>query len=95
MVRRPAPRPIAAALACVLLWPAVVPPFARAGTLSEAQAVRHTLGHARAPLIQGALAHFECSPYAHYDGGDHVILLGRVLRFSTHPDEDPGASTAA
>jgi flavin reductase (DIM6/NTAB) family NADH-FMN oxidoreductase RutF len=53
------------------------------------QAVRHTLGHARAPLIQGALAHFECSPYAHYDGGDHVILLGRVLRFSTHPDEDP------
>jgi flavin reductase (DIM6/NTAB) family NADH-FMN oxidoreductase RutF len=53
------------------------------------QAVRHTLGRARAPLIQGALAHFECSPYAHYDGGDHVILLGRVLRFSTHPDEDP------
>jgi flavin reductase (DIM6/NTAB) family NADH-FMN oxidoreductase RutF len=53
------------------------------------QAVRHTLGRARAPLIQGALAHFECSPYAYYDGGGHVILLGRVLRFSTQPRRGP------
>lgn len=53
------------------------------------QAVAHSLGHAQAPLIHGALAHFECEPYAHYDGGDHVIFVGRVLRFSTQPEEQP------
>src|SRR5258708_24231917 len=34
-------------------------------------AVEHTLGHYAAPLIAGALAHFECVPYARHDGGDH------------------------
>jgi flavin reductase (DIM6/NTAB) family NADH-FMN oxidoreductase RutF len=31
------------------------------------------------PLIPGALAHFECERYAVYDGGDHLIFVGRVL----------------
>jgi flavin reductase (DIM6/NTAB) family NADH-FMN oxidoreductase RutF len=46
-------------------------------------AVEHSLGHNEAPLIRGALAHFECEPYAHYDGGDHVIFVGKVVRFSS------------
>ena len=33
-----------------------------------------------APLIEGAIAHLECSSEAAYDGGDHHMLLGRVLR---------------
>jgi flavin reductase (DIM6/NTAB) family NADH-FMN oxidoreductase RutF len=53
------------------------------------EAVEHTLGHAEAPLLHGAIAHFECEPYAHHDGGDHVIFLGRVLRFSARDDEEP------
>ena len=44
--------------------------------------VNRTVGHAEAPLITGALAHFECEPHAHYDGGDHVIFLVRVVRHS-------------
>jgi flavin reductase (DIM6/NTAB) family NADH-FMN oxidoreductase RutF len=52
-------------------------------------AVEHTLGHEAAPLIAGALAHFECAPYAHYDGGDHVIFVGRVVRFMAYPDNEP------
>jgi flavin reductase (DIM6/NTAB) family NADH-FMN oxidoreductase RutF len=44
-------------------------------------AVEHTLGHTAAPLIAGALAHFECTPYARYDGGDHVIFVGEVGAF--------------
>lgn len=52
-------------------------------------AVEHRLGHAAAPLIAGALAHFECEPYAQYDGGDHVIFVGRVLRFSAYPTNEP------
>jgi flavin reductase (DIM6/NTAB) family NADH-FMN oxidoreductase RutF len=51
--------------------------------------VEHTLGHMAAPLIAGALAHFECVPYAHYDGGDHVIFVGRVVRFSAYPASEP------
>ena len=51
--------------------------------------VEHTAGHAEAPLLAGAIAHFECEPYAHHDGGDHVIFLGKVLRFASNPSEQP------
>jgi flavin reductase (DIM6/NTAB) family NADH-FMN oxidoreductase RutF len=53
--------------------------FARA--LSDKwSAVKRGVGFAQAPLIAGALAHFECEPYANYDGGDHVIFVVRVVR---------------
>ncbi len=51
--------------------------------------VEHTFGDNAAPLIAGALAHFECGPYAHHDGGDHVIFVGRVERFVAYPQNDP------
>jgi flavin reductase (DIM6/NTAB) family NADH-FMN oxidoreductase RutF len=53
------------------------------------EAVEHTLGHEAAPLLAGALAHFECAPYAQYDGGDHVIFVGRVVKFSAYPANEP------
>lgn len=31
------------------------------------------------PLLQGALATFECQSRSHYDEGDHVIMVGQVL----------------
>ncbi|HUI18149.1 MAG TPA: flavin reductase [Alphaproteobacteria bacterium] len=34
------------------------------------------------PLIEGCAAWFECHNVAQYEGGDHVILLGRVERFA-------------
>jgi flavin reductase (DIM6/NTAB) family NADH-FMN oxidoreductase RutF len=34
------------------------------------------------PALADALAIFECASEAAYDGGDHVILVGRVLRFA-------------
>ncbi len=36
-----------------------------------------------APLLDGAVAVLECAVYAHYDGGDHVILVGRVVATET------------
>jgi len=36
-----------------------------------------------APVIDGSAAVFECSRFAEYPGGDHVIFLGRVDRLST------------
>lgn len=37
--------------------------------------VRHAPGVVLAPVIEDALACFECEPYAQYDGGDHVIFV--------------------
>jgi flavin reductase (DIM6/NTAB) family NADH-FMN oxidoreductase RutF len=44
--------------------------------------IEHRPGFADAPLLAGAIAQFECAPHAQHDGGDHVIVLARVLRFN-------------
>jgi len=41
------------------------------------------------PIIKHALASFECARHAVVDGGDHVILVGRVLRVRFEPRRDP------
>ena len=46
-------------------------------------AVAHSPGFGDAPVIDDVLAHFECGPYAQYDGGDHVIFVCRVHGFAT------------
>ena len=52
--------------------------FARA--LSEKwEGVRFVEGCNGAPLLLDCLASFECRRYAHYDGGDHVIIVGQVI----------------
>jgi len=48
-----------------------------------------TPGYMNAPLLAGAQAYFECAPYATYDGGDHVIFVVRVVRFTTQPQSEP------
>ncbi|CAM3786785.1 flavin reductase family protein [Polaromonas hydrogenivorans] len=35
------------------------------------------------PLLADALAHFECSLAHVYEGGDHLIFVGKVEKFST------------
>ncbi|MGB0438908.1 MAG: flavin reductase family protein [Paracoccaceae bacterium] len=42
--------------------------------------IAHTLSDDGVPLLEGALARFECRQRALYDGGDHVIVLGQVMR---------------
>ncbi len=37
-------------------------------------------GHGGAPLFEGCAARFECRHTAQYDGGDHLICVGEVLR---------------
>lgn len=39
-------------------------------------------GQGATVLLADALAHFECESYARYDGGDHLILVGRVTALS-------------
>ena len=42
-----------------------------------------------APILSGSLASIECAKYAWYDGGDHVIIVGRVRRARFEPRRDP------
>lgn len=37
-----------------------------------------------APLPPGAIVHFECRPYAIYDGGDHDIFICEVTTYRIH-----------
>jgi flavin reductase (DIM6/NTAB) family NADH-FMN oxidoreductase RutF len=41
------------------------------------------------PVIEGTAARFECRKHAVFDGGDHLIFVGRVQRFDFHPECEP------
>lgn len=62
--------------------------FARPSTASFAEAT-YVLGANGCPLFSGALAHLECAKHAELDGGDHVILVGRVEAFHLRHGDDP------
>ncbi|MEU9853599.1 flavin reductase family protein [Streptomyces sp. NPDC047974] len=42
---------------------------------------------AAGPRLAGCAAHLDCVPWAAYDGGDHVLHVGRVRAFSTRDAE--------
>ncbi len=62
--------------------------FARGGADKFANLVLHE-GHSGAPLLRPAHASFECAAYAHYDGGDHEIFVGRVVHFHAEGEGAP------
>lgn len=57
--------------------------FANAGS-DKWQGVEFRPGLTGSPVLVPALAVVECRPYAQYDGGDHVIVVGQVV----HVDMD-------
>lgn len=50
--------------------------------------VEHVMSECGAPVLSGVAAHFECRKEFEYDGGDHVIFIGRVLRYA-HTSKAP------
>ena len=42
------------------------------------------LGPVGQVLVDGALAHLECQTFAQYPGGDHTIIVGRVMGGDTY-----------
>ena len=46
-------------------------------------------GEAGAPILEDSLGVFECERYAVYDGGDHHILVGQVVKASFDARLDP------
>ena len=53
------------------------------------QQEHYVAGENGAPLIRNALANFECRLEQIMDGGDHSILLARVLRIESRNDGAP------
>ena len=62
--------------------------FARAGE-DKFSGTAWEVGPCGAPRLVPAHAVFECVPYAHYDGGDHVIFVGRVVHMHAEGEGDP------
>ena len=46
-------------------------------------------GEAGAPILKDSLCVFECERFAVYDGGDHHILVGKVVKASFDASLDP------
>lgn len=47
------------------------------------------IGSNGAPVLRGALASFECDLWRSYEGGDHVLLVGRVKTLHNRPTGKP------
>ncbi len=62
--------------------------FSRPGT-DKFTGAQWQAGHSGAPRLMQAHACFECVPYAHYDGGDHIIFVGRVVHLHAEGDDKP------
>ena len=41
------------------------------------------------PILEGALAYFDCRLSARHDGGDHTIFLGEIVAAGSRDDADP------
>lgn len=46
-------------------------------------------GETGCPLIGACLASFECTQFAVHEGGDHLIIIGQVMRFAVAEEGEP------
>ena len=47
------------------------------------------VGEFATPVICGSLGSFECAAHSVHDGGDHFIMVGRVLKAIFEPQSEP------
>jgi flavin reductase (DIM6/NTAB) family NADH-FMN oxidoreductase RutF len=47
------------------------------------------LGVGGSPVLHDTLAYLDCEFWNEYDGGDHIIVVGRVLDLGLHSDAGP------
>ena len=48
-----------------------------------------TIGEYGSPIVDEALVTFECELHATHDGGDHLIIVGRVKHVHTRDEGEP------
>ncbi len=51
--------------------------------------LRYRDGVTGCPVLEPALALMECTLYAQYDGGDHIIIVGRVAHIERETGQNP------
>lgn len=61
--------------------------FAKAPAGNRWDGVDFTLGEGGGPVLTNALATLDCAVHAVYEGGDHSIIVGRVLAFHNRPGD--------
>ncbi len=62
--------------------------FAKKGADRFGQTDWH-LGVGGSPVLHDTLAYLDCEFWNEYDGGDHIIVVGRVLDLGLHTDTGP------
>ncbi len=62
--------------------------FARSGT-DKFAGVRWQPSAGGSPVLDGVVAWIDCALWAEYDGGDHTIVVGRVLDLGATPERTP------
>ena len=55
----------------------------------ELDSAHYRTGKYGAPIIRDALVNFECELDATHEGGDHLIIVGRVKDMDQRPDGSP------
>ncbi|MDQ0315264.1 flavin reductase [Amorphus orientalis] len=60
--------------------------FARPGA-DKFEDIEWSSGLGGAPVLPGTAAVFECARHVEHDGGDHLIMIGRVERFARYDRE--------
>lgn len=63
--------------------------FTRGETLDQVFATLDWERRQGSPVLKDAMAVFACAKHATFDGGDHLILVGRVLELAFDPTQDP------
>ncbi len=62
--------------------------FAKSG-IDKWGTMAHSLGASGAPYLESAVGVMECSVVGRHPAGDHLIVLGRVLRLKVSTSDEP------
>jgi flavin reductase (DIM6/NTAB) family NADH-FMN oxidoreductase RutF len=63
--------------------------FARSSGGDKFVGVDFAVGETGCPLLADCLSHLECVREAVHDAGDHLIVIGRVVRLAQRPEGRP------
>jgi len=63
--------------------------FARSSAGDKFSGVAFEISETGCPLLADCLSHLECAREAVHDAGDHLIVIGRVIRLAQRPEGKP------
>ena len=63
--------------------------FARSSGDDKFTGIEFEVGPSGCPLLAECLTHLECVREAVHDSGDHLIMIGRVIRLAQRPEGRP------